>query len=631
MAWKTITLHGWSVSFERDSKWHVNHKEVFGFTSIERIEVEGVEIPYKESDFTSLNMGQVISIYPTKTYGLKRCKCKKCFTIKINASTFDPNKLQLHYVNVVIEIGNELVNTGNKIIDKITYNGRKCNLKWKSCNNQEFETIIWHKSPFIYNYCGCPAEGLIEAELNDRWGYINTKGCVDIPFQFYNAEKFHDGLAAVELDNYLCGFIDKTGREVISCKYDKVHDFKEGLALFYDEEKQRYGFIDRSGKQVVPCVNKPFSDGIGWKHYDFSCGVAVAFDYCYWYFGYIDKKGKAITHMTYTYAEPFSEGLGAVKSKGKWGFIDATGTTIIPLKYLEVSPFSEGLAAVRIDNKWGYIDKLNKLIIPCKFDKAYNFNNGLAIVKRNGKVGFIDKTGKYVIDCKYCDAENFSHGLAPVKKNRKWGYIDLEGTLVIPFVYDKAGYFHKNRLACVKLNNKMGCIDRQGHIVIPLIYDCICNNEEVLTAELYEKWGLLDLKGNLIEDNIVYKSLSQKYDQVFIDNGEVRTYSFALDGKYGLSDANGNELIPPRYDWLGDGFVEGILSVGIKEKGIGFVNKQGKEIVTPKYEEVSDFYQGRAAVRLNGKWGAIDKHGEIVVPIIYDKIGMKTYKIWVED
>lgn len=616
MAWKTITLHGWLVSFERDSEWWVNHKEVFGFSSIERIEVEGVEIPYKESDFTSVNVGQVISIYPTKTYGLKRCKGKKTFTLKINASTFDPNKLQLHYVNVVIKIGNKMVNTDNIIINKITYNGRKCNLKWKSNNDQEFETIIWHKSPFIYNYCGRPAEGLIEAELNDWWGYINTKGCVDIPFQFYNAEKFHDGLAAVKLDNYLWGFIDKTGEEVIHCKYDKVHNFKEGLALFYDEAKQLYGFIDKSGKQVIPCVNQPFSDGFGWEHLDFSCGVAVALNYNDWNYGYIDKKGKAITPMRYIYAEPFSEGLGAVKSKGKWGFIDTTGATIIPLIYSEVCPFSKGFAAVRIGDKWGYIDKSNNFIVPCKFDKAYNFNNDLAIVRINGKVGFIDKTGKYVIKCKYSDAWNFSNGLAPVKKNRKWGYINLEGTLVIPFVYDEAEYFHKNGLACVQLNGKMGCIDRQGHIVIPLIYDCIGNHEEVLTAELYEKWGLLDLKGNLIEDNIVYKSLSKKYDQVFINNGEMRTYSFALDGKYGLSDANGNELIPPRYDWLGNGFVEDMLAVGIRGEGVGFVNKLGEEVVRPQYEEASDFYQGRAAVRLNGKWGAINKHGEIVVPII---------------
>ena len=61
------------------------------------------------------------------------------------------------------------------------------------------------------------------------------------------------------------------------------------------------------------------------------------------------------------------------------------------------------------------------------------------------------------------------------------------------------------------------------------------------------------------------------------------------------------------------------------------VNKHGEEIIAPQYEEASDFYEGRAAVRLNSKYGAIDKRGEIVVPLIHDKIGMHTTKIWVDE
>lgn len=167
---------------------------------------------------------------------------------------------------------------------------------------------------------------------------------------------------------------------------------------------------------------------------------------------------------------------------------------------------------------------------------------------------------------------------------------------------------------------------------VPLIYDCIGNHEEVLTAKLYEKWGLLDLQGNYVEDNTIYKSLSSKYDQVFINNGEVRTYSFVLEGKYGLADADGNEVIYPHYDWLGNDFVEDMLAVGIRGEGVGFVNKLGEEVVRPQYEEASDFLEGWSAVRLNGKWGAITKLGEIVVPLIHDKIiGMHAEKIWVAE
>ena len=148
---------------------------------------------------------------------------------------------------------------------------------------------------------------------------------------------------------------------------------------------------------------------------------------------------------------------------------------------------------------------------------------------------------------------------------------------------------------------------------------------------LEEKWGVIDLEGNPVEDLSVYKVLARKYDQVFINNGEVRTYSFVLDGKYGLAANDGNELIPPRYDWLGNSFVEDMLAVGIRGKGVGFVNKQGEEIIAPKYEEASDFNKGYASVRLNGKWGAIDKNGNVTEPLEHDIIGFKPDKIWTMD
>lgn len=616
MAWKTIKIYGWDVSFERDSPWYVKHKKIYGFSSIDRIDIDDIKTAYKETDLASNYIGKVTTIYPA-TNGLKRCKRKRCYTFKVNVSNFDPKKLQLHYVSVVIKINKEEVDTNNRIIDKITYNGRICKLIWESNDSQDFQTIIWHKSPFIYDWCGIPSEGLVKASLNGWHGYINTYGGVNIPFQFHDAHDFREGMAAVQSSNHLWGFIDKTGKEIITCEYEDVHDFKDGLAFFQGDDEWIHGFIDKKGETVIPCIFPNFSDGVGCEHHDFNCGVAVACDkLCY--FGYIDKKGEVVTPMIYSYSEPFSEGLGAVRKNGKWGFVNAVGETIIPLIYSKVKSFSEGLAAVKINDNWGYIDKSNNMVVPCIFDSAYNFRDGLAIIEINGKVGFIDKSGKYVIDCEYDDAQNFNNGLAPVKKNKKWGFINLNGTLSIPFNYDNAEPFNKNRLACVKLKGKWGCIDKQGHVVVPFVYDCIGNYEEVLIVELCEKEGLLDIKGNPIEDNAIYKSLSRKYDQVFVNNGDIRTYSIALDGKYGLVDAEGNEVIPPRYDWLGEGFYNGLLLAGYVIEGkrtAGFINLKGEEVIVQREWRVTNFKNGVALASYDGKkWGVINKKGDTIIP-----------------
>ena len=48
------------------------------------------------------------------------------------------------------------------------------------------------------------------------------------------------------------GYIDKTGREVIPCKYDDASSFSEGLAKV--KKSGKYGFIDKTGREVVPFI-----------------------------------------------------------------------------------------------------------------------------------------------------------------------------------------------------------------------------------------------------------------------------------------------------------------------------------------------------------------------------------------
>ena len=631
MAWKTITLSGWYISFERDSQWYIKHKEVSGFCSIDKVEVEGESTTYNDSDFYAIDMGKIISIYPKKaTNGLKRCKNRECYSFKINVSQFDIQKLQLHYADVVIKIGDDEIETNNRIIHHITYNGRKCHIKWVSSEDKKYQTVIWDKSPFIYDSLAFN-DNIATVELNGKYGFINTKGTVLIPFEYDNALKFKNGLAPIYTKSEGWGFIDKIGKEVIRCKYNNVHHFSEGLALV-QEDSRYFGFIDIQGKMVIPSVYYLAWDGVGlYDIYNFNEGHAVV---CMpkentHQLGYVNKNGELITpSMKCSCVRPFSEGLGAVCSKNGWGFVDKTGYEIIPCGYSNVRDFSEEVAAVKKDDYWGFIDKSNAQIIPCIYDNVYSFSEGLAAVKVNGKWGYVDKSGNCVIACEFSEAYNFYNGFASVKKNKKEGVIDKNGNLVIPCIYDDIYNFQKNGLACVSLHGKMGCIDKTGKVIIPFEYDSISNCDTVLIAELGEKMGFIDLEGNPIEDFSVYKTLAKKYDQVWIDNGNLRTYTFVYNGKYGLADAYGNVLVSPHYDWMGNGFADDLLVVGIDNKGIGFINKQGKEIIAPIYEEASDFYEGFAKVRLNGKWGKIDKQGDVVEPFIHDSIEIGADKIW---
>ncbi len=89
-----------------------------------------------------------------------------------------------------------------------------------------------------------------------------------------------------------------------------------------------------------------------------------------------------------------------------------------------------------------------------------------------------------------------------------------------------------------------------------------------------------------------------------------------LGGKWGLIDKSGKEVIKPTYDEVGC-FSDGLVWVKLNEK-YGFIDKSGKEIVKPKYEGAGRFSEGLAGVKTDGKYGYIDESGKVVIKPKYD-------------
>jgi hypothetical protein len=88
-------------------------------------------------------------------------------------------------------------------------------------------------------------------------------------------------------------------------------------------------------------------------------------------------------------------------------------------------------------------------------------------------------------------------------------------------------------------------------------------------------------------------------------------------GKYGFKDkATGAIIIQARFDDLNE-FFEDWAVVKLNGK-YGFIDKDGKEVIPLKYEYARNFSEGLATVELNGKWGYIDKTGTEVIPVKYE-------------
>jgi len=59
-------------------------------------------------------------------------------------------------------------------------------------------------------------------------------------------------------------------------------------------------------------------------------------------------------------------------------------------------------------------------------------------------------------------------------------------------------------------------------------------------------------------------------------------------------------------------FSEGLAAIR-SDRGWGFIDKRGQEIIRPQFAEVRSFSEGLAPVQVNGSWGFIDRQGQMVI------------------
>jgi hypothetical protein len=92
---------------------------------------------------------------------------------------------------------------------------------------------------------------------------------------------------------------------------------------------------------------------------------------------------------------------------------------------------------------------------------------------------------------------------------------------------------------------------------------------------------------------------------------------YRMGDKWGFCDANKKLIIQVRYEEVLL-FTDGLARVKLNGK-YGFINKSGTEVIPPKYDNASIFFRDELPlVKLNGKYGFIDMSGTEVIPCKYD-------------
>ena len=265
--------------------------------------------------------------------------------------------------------------------------------------------------------------------------------------------------------------------------------------------------------------------------------------------GYMNRQGETVIAPQWEYAGLFSDGVAVVGRMWKWdlvgGLIREDGKMLLPMEYCITETVGGFIFSLWDDSAGSYrdqwfFDKASMALFPIPYDSVLDWYGGDLLIAENA-------SGEH--------------------ENELYGFIRRDtGEVVFPLqfdgLYDDVGCREGYVLAAYELGYQGdGSVWGPDYhlyaltgeeIVFPFgIKPDSCVHDGVLriTRELTEEerishpsgWGTVYGLGN--PDGTV--AMEPQYDHLeFAGDGLISTY---LDGKCGLIDLTGREIVPPRY------------------------------------------------------------------------------------
>lgn len=299
-----------------------------------------------------------------------------------------------------------------------------------------------------------------------------------------------------------------------------------------------------------------------------------------------------------------------VRSGGAWGYIDRAGTVVIPPRFEAAEPFSEGLAAVKLAGSHGYIDTSGKVVLRPRFAPAgavhRPFGSGRAAVKVGDLYGYMDTSGNLVGQGRYLRADDFSGGFGLGCTRDECWYIDPAGRHVVS-IGTMGGTPAHDGMAGIYVAMAMGrerveILDLSSRRRLPGVFEGLGKlSEGLIAARLGRSWGWLDRAGR----GVIAPSFEWAGDF-----SEGLAPAKDASGRCGYVDRSGKYAVPPRYGRCGP-FSSGRARVDLataefEGERVAFIDRSGRVVVEgataePRFDSAEDFVDGLAVVGAGGE------------------------------
>ncbi|SFN96228.1 WG containing repeat-containing protein [Bizionia echini] len=229
----------------------------------------------------------------------------------------------------------------------------------------------------------------------------------------------------------------------------------------------------------------------------------------------------------------------------------------------------------------------------------------------NLKIGFLNKKGEIIIEPEYSDGLSYMNNIANVVKDSISGYIDKQGNLQL-FPQFKKAYWNGNIGYAINDKKDYAIIDMDGNKITDFKYKNLRQtSEKYISVKVNGKWNFIDTMGNNIFNdsiNVVDKGI---FNSVAVYRGNNR--------KLGIIHINGTIITEPIYNIIyGQNYSENWI---VKKDGkYGVINSQGEIIVPLIYQKITHVVNENdpIAVRLNNKFGYVN-HSKEIIPFDYDE------------
>lgn len=217
----------------------------------------------------------------------------------------------------------------------------------------------------------------------------------------------------------------------------------------------------------------------------------------------------------------------------------------------------------------------------------------------------------------YDEVSVFSEGLCAVNKKGSWGFCNERGALQVAAVFDEVGAFGSGYAAVTDEDGDSYYIDAEGNRKLVLPKEMKAKKLGLVIAETIP----INSKGKFGYYDVTFEHKFGKYDYASTLNygiGAVRE-----GGDWYLVDEKGKKINSKSFKdvILDEKEIAYRNDRAFVNNGKGYilVDGKGKQVGKQVFEDAKVFLSDSyASVKIDGKWGFVNKDGKVVIDAVYD-------------